>query len=57
MRAVAQSGASAAKAGYNAAVAKRKGAVKGGEKRAQELTPDRRREIAVNAARVRWNKD
>ena len=38
-----------------AAVAKRKGATKGGKKRAKELTPERRREIATNAARARWN--
>lgn len=40
-----------------AAVAKRKGAAQGGERRATKLTPERRREIAVNAARVRWKKD
>lgn len=40
-----------------AAVAKRKGAVQGGEKRATALTPERRQEIAVNAAKVRWKKD
>jgi hypothetical protein len=41
-----------------AAVAKRKGASKGGEKRKQKLTPERRREIARDAARARWrNKD
>jgi hypothetical protein len=39
-----------------AAVAKRKGASQGGERRAQELTPERRREIARKAAQKRWNK-
>lgn len=39
-----------------AAVAKRKGASQGGEKRAQELTPERRREIAQKAAQARWRK-
>ena len=37
-----------------AAVAKRKGASHGGEKRAQGLTPERRREIARKAAAARW---
>lgn len=37
-----------------AAVAKRKGAAKGGKKRAQKLTPEQRREIAQKAARARW---
>ena len=39
-----------------AAVAKRKGAAQGGKKRAKALTPERRREIAKEAARVRWDK-
>jgi hypothetical protein len=39
-----------------AAVAKRKGASVGGEKRASKLTPERRREIAQKAAAKRWNK-
>lgn len=39
-----------------AAVAKRKGAATGGEKRASKLTPEQRREIAQKAARKRWNK-
>jgi hypothetical protein len=39
-----------------AAVAKRKGASQGGEKRAQGLTPERRREIAKRAAAARWKK-
>jgi hypothetical protein len=38
-----------------AAVAKRKGAAKGGRKRASGLTPERRREIAKGAARARWD--
>jgi hypothetical protein len=37
-----------------AAIAKRKGASQGGEKRAQGLTPERRREIAKMAAAARW---
>jgi hypothetical protein len=37
------------------AVAKRKGAIQGGKKRASELTPERRREIAKDAARARWD--
>jgi len=40
-----------------AAIAKRKGAAQGGERRATALTPERRQEIAVNAAKVRWKKD
>jgi hypothetical protein len=36
------------------AVAKRKGASQGGEKRAKGLTPERRREIAKKAAAARW---
>jgi hypothetical protein len=39
-----------------AAVAKRQGASQGGERRAQGLTPERRREIARDAARVRWKR-
>jgi hypothetical protein len=39
-----------------ATIAKRKGGVKGGKKRAKELTPERRREIASEAARARWAK-
>lgn len=39
-----------------AAVAKRKGASQGGAKRAQGLTPERRREIAQSAANKRWSK-
>jgi hypothetical protein len=39
-----------------AAVAVRRGAAEGGQKRAAKLTPERRREIAINAARVRWDK-
>lgn len=39
-----------------AAVAKRKGAAEGGEKRASALSPERRQEIAQKAARKRWNK-
>ncbi len=38
------------------AVAKRKGAVKGGQKRARDLTPERRKEIAKKAALSRWEK-
>jgi len=39
-----------------AAVARRKGASQGGAKRAQGLTPERRREIARKAAAARWKK-
>jgi hypothetical protein len=39
-----------------AAVAKRKGAAEGGEKRAKTLTPERRQEIAKTAAQARWKK-
>lgn len=39
-----------------AAVAKRKGAAEGGVKRATQLTPERRREIAREAAMKRWGK-
>ena len=39
-----------------AAVAKRKGAAQGGQKRAKALTPERRREIAQKAAGKRWGK-
>lgn len=38
------------------AVAKRKGAATGGEKRANKLIPQRRKEIAQAAARKRWDK-
>lgn len=38
-------------------VAKRKGGIKGGKKRASTLTPERRREIAKKAARARWGKE
>jgi hypothetical protein len=40
-----------------AAVAVRRGAAEGGEKRAAKLTPERRREIAQKAAAKRWNKN
>ena len=39
-----------------AAVARRKGAADGGEKRAAGLTPERRSEIAKKAAAARWKK-
>jgi len=39
-----------------AAIAKRKGATQGGKKRAKELTPERRQEIAQKAAQARWKK-
>jgi hypothetical protein len=39
-----------------AAIAKRKGASQGGEKRAKGLPPERRREIARQAARARWDE-
>jgi hypothetical protein len=39
-----------------AAVAVRRGAAEGGQKRAAKLTPERRREIAQAAAAKRWKK-
>ena len=39
-----------------AAVAVRRGAAEGGQKRASKLTPERRQEIAQKAATVRWKK-
>ncbi len=39
-----------------AAVAIRRGAAEGGQKRASKLTPEQRREIAQKAARKRWEK-
>ena len=39
-----------------AAVAVRRGAAKGGQKRADKLTSDRRREIAKAAGLARWIK-
>jgi len=36
--------------------AQRKGGIKGGKKRAMELTPDQRSEIASIAAAARWKK-
>jgi hypothetical protein len=38
------------------ATARRKGGVKGGRARADQLTPEQRREIAKVAARARWKK-
>ncbi len=40
-----------------AAIAKRKGAAKGGERRASKLTPERRAEIAKEAAAARWKNE
>jgi hypothetical protein len=40
-----------------AAVAVRRGAAQGGQKRAAKLTPERRREIAQKAAAKRWKKN
>jgi hypothetical protein len=40
-----------------AAVAVRRGAAEGGDKRAAKLTPERRREIAQKAAQKRWGKE
>jgi hypothetical protein len=34
----------------------RRGGLKGGRARAESLTPQRRREIAIKAAQSRWNK-
>lgn len=39
-----------------AAVAVRRGAAEGGQKRAAKLTPERRSEIAKKAAAKRWKK-
>lgn len=39
-----------------AAIAVRRGAAEGGQKRAAKLTPERRREIAQKAAAKRWKK-
>lgn len=39
-----------------ASTAKRKGASLGGKKRAEELSPEQRREIARIAAKKRWEK-
>lgn len=39
-----------------ATIAKRKGGIKGGAKRASALTPERRKEIAQKAAAKRWGK-
>ena len=35
----------------------RAGGLKGGKARAESLSPERRREIAAKAARVRWSKN
>ncbi len=35
----------------------RRGGLKGGKARAAKLTPERRSEIARNAARARWSRD
>ena len=35
--------------------ASRKGGIVGGRKRAEKLTAEKRREIALNANRARWN--
>jgi hypothetical protein len=40
-----------------AAVAVRRGAAKGGEKRAAKLTPEQRHDIAQRAAKKRWAKN
>lgn len=37
-------------------IARRQGGLKGGKARAEKLSPERRREIAVNATRTRWAK-
>jgi hypothetical protein len=34
----------------------RLGGLKGGKARAEKLSPERRKEIAANAAKKRWNK-
>jgi hypothetical protein len=40
----------------NAVALGRLGGLKGGKARAAKLTPERRKEIAVNAAKKRWEK-
>jgi hypothetical protein len=35
----------------------RLGGLKGGKARAEKLSPERRKEIAANAAKKRWNKN
>jgi hypothetical protein len=40
---------------YLAAIG-RKGGLKGGRVRSERLTPEKRKEIALKAAKVRWNK-
>jgi hypothetical protein len=35
----------------------RLGGLKGGKARAEKLSPERRKEIAANAAKKRWSKD
>ncbi|MGO9341087.1 MAG: histone H1 [Solirubrobacteraceae bacterium] len=35
----------------------RKGGLKGGQARAESMTPEQRSEAAKKAARARWNKD
>src|SRR5882672_2476404 len=42
---------------FSAVLLGRSGGRKGGKKRAEILSPERRIEIAVKAARTRWNKD
>lgn len=37
-------------------IARRQGGLKGGKARAEKLSPERRREIALNATRARWAK-
>jgi hypothetical protein len=41
----------------NAVALGRLGGLVGGKARAAKLTPERRKEIAVNAAKKRWNKE
>ena len=40
----------------NAVALGRLGGLKGGKARAAKLTPERRKELAVNAAKKRWEK-
>lgn len=37
-------------------IARRQGGLKGGKARAEKLSPERRREIALKATRARWAK-
>ncbi len=42
--------------GRDAQVGRRLGGLKGGKARAEKLSPERRREIALKATKARWSK-